>query len=162
MFRRSQQQPVVCYADANFGSENDRKSTSGFLVQVFGNSVHWATRRQSAVALSSTEAEYIALATAAAELLWIRNLLDDLKVQYQEPLVIHEDNQACIKLLQKWEHKRLKHIDVKYNFVRELSEQKVIDVRYINTKKQRADIFTKGLPREQLRDLRRQLGLVYT
>lgn len=107
------------FVDADYGSESDRKSTSGFLVKVFGNTVLW---RQTTVALSSTKAEYVALATASSELIWIKNL-NDLGITDMVPK-IYEDNQSCIHLLARWEHKRLKHVDVKYNFVRDLYEKK--------------------------------------
>ena len=68
-FRKVERSTVYCFADADFGSGADRKSTSGFLFQVIGNYVLWVTRRQSTVALFFTEAEYVALATAATEFL---------------------------------------------------------------------------------------------
>lgn len=158
-FRKVEANLVCCFVDADFASGTDRKSTSGFLIQVHGNTVLWATRRQNAVALSSTEAEYIALATAAAELVWLRGLLQDLGLTWSGPLKMFEDNQSCIKLLHRPEHKRLKHVDVKFNFVRDLAEKKVIDVQYINTKEQVADILTKALPKDQHVKLRMKLGV---
>lgn len=112
------------------------------------------------VALSSTEAEYVALASAATELVWMRNLLHDLNVKVDGPTVIFEDNQSCIQLLDKWEHCRLKHIDVKYNFVRDLFTKQIIRVKYVPSKEQVADIFTKGLSREQFIKLRKSFGVV--
>lgn len=150
---------LTCYVDADFGSESDRKSTSGFLLQVFGNTVCWTTRRQTSVSLSSTEAEYVALATAAAELTWLKNLLVDLNINSNIPPTIYEDNQSCIHLLSKWEHKRLKHVDIKYNFVRDLHEKKLIKVVYINTKNQLADILTKSIPKIQFVKLRASIGI---
>jgi hypothetical protein len=112
------------------------------------------------VALSTTEAEYVALAMTATELLWLKNLLADLGIDCKEPIKIYEDNQSTIQLLQRWEHKRLKHVDIKYNFIRDLKENNVIDVIYLNTKKQIADIMTKALPYEQFNKLRICLGLI--
>ena len=79
---------MTCYADANYGSKEDRKSTSGFLIKTLGNVVSWTTKRQTAVALSSTEAEYIALATASTDLMWIKNLLADFRVMDLNPPII--------------------------------------------------------------------------
>lgn len=159
VFRKSRGQTVTCFADADYGSGEDRKSTSGFLIQIHGNSVLWGTKRQNSVALSSTEAEYVALATAASELLWVENLLNDLGMSWTNPLLIYEDSQACIKLLSRWEHKRLKHVDIKYNFIRDLVEKNRIEVQYINTKEQLADIFTKALPRDSHEKFCQKLGL---
>ena len=75
------------------------------------------------------------------------------------PIVVYEDNQSLIHLLSLWEHRRLKHIDVKYNFVREMHKNKEIDVYYINTKEQIADILTKNLVGDQFFKLRFCIGV---
>lgn len=158
-FRKGVKEIVRCYSDADYGSEVDRKSTSGYLIQVHGNSVLWSTRRQTTVAQSSTEAEYIALASAVADLIWMKNLLLDFEVEFTEPLKVFEDNQSVIHLLHRWEHKRLKHVDIKYNFVRDYYFKNVIQVEYVNTKEQVADISTKALNGEQFLKLRMLLHL---
>jgi hypothetical protein len=109
--------PLVSYTDADWANDYDRKSISGFLIQIYGNLVTWVTRKQKMAALTSTEAEYVALASAVTEVLWMKGLLGDFQICDIKP-VIYEDNQSCIALLSHWEHKRLKHVDVKYNFVR--------------------------------------------
>lgn len=149
---------LTCYVDADFGSEPDRKSTSGYLMKVFGNTIFWTTRRQTSVALSSTEAEYVALALATADLIWTKGLLEEINGIKNILPIIYEDNQSCIHLLSKWEHKRLKHVDVKYNFVRDNYEKRLFTVKYINTKNQLADILTKPLPRIQYIKLRTEFG----
>ena len=150
---------LSCFVDADFRSVQDRKSTSGFLFKVFGNTVSWTTRTQTSVALSSTEAEYIALATAAADLLWLKNLITDFEIPCEDPLTMYEDNQSCIHLISKWEHKRLKHVDNKYHFVRDLHDKCQISVTYLSTKNQIADILTKALPKGQFLKVRDKLGI---
>lgn len=151
--------PLIGYADADWAGNADRKSVSGFLFKVLGSTVSWTTKKQSSVALSSTEAEYVALATAATELIWLKGLLGELGIDCPEPITVFEDNQACIHLLQRWQHSRLKHIDVKYNFVRELHISQKIEVKYIHTTDQLADILTKGLLKASFQNLRMRLGL---
>jgi hypothetical protein len=121
--------------------------------------VCWVTKKQSTVALSSTEAEYVALASASTELIWLKRLLEDFGVEFNEPIVVYEDNQSCIHLLKKWEHRRLKHVDVKYNFVRDLVNEGILNVTYIPSKEQKADILTKGLCLIQFVKLRLELGM---
>lgn len=157
---RKQTAPVLtAYADSDWAGSSDRKSTSGFMLQVYGNLVCWSTKKQSTVALSSTEAEYVALASAAAELVWLRNVLKDLNIDCDEPTVLYEDNQSCIHLLSKYEHRRMKHLDVKYHFVRDLVMRKSIVVKYIPSNEQREDILTKGLPRASFEKFRALLGV---
>ena len=121
--------------------------------------ISWCTRKQNTVALSSTEAEFVALATAGTEYLWLQNLLSDFDINCSEPVEIYEDNQSCIHLLSKWEHKKLKHVDIKYNFVRDLAEEKKIIVKFVCTNEQVADIFTKSLCGEKFFKFRDSIGL---
>lgn len=152
-------EPLTGFADADWGSTENRKSTSGFVYQLFGNTICWATRRQNTVAQSSTEAEFVALATCATEYLWLKNLMNDLDVTGDSLVIVYEDNQTCIHSLKKWEHKRLKHVDIKYNFVKDLVTNKQIDVKYIRTDEQTADIMTKSLTGDKFVILRDKLGL---
>jgi len=78
-FQKNPKDPLLtAYADADWAGDVDRKSTTGFLIEIYGNPVCWVTKKQSTVALSSTEAEYVALAMASTEIVWIRNLLMEL------------------------------------------------------------------------------------
>ncbi|KAF2887766.1 hypothetical protein ILUMI_18408 [Ignelater luminosus] len=159
-FKKDEKESLLCYADADFGSEYDRKSISGLLMKVFGNIVYWVTKTQTLVALSSTKSEYIALAIAVSDLLWLKKLLEDFGISLSIPLKVSEDNQSCIHLLHKWEHRRLKHVDVKYNFVRDLTGKGVVEVKYFCTSEQVADILTKPLSSEQFLKLPLSLGLM--
>jgi len=151
---------VVGYADASHGEPPDGKSTSGFLLEVFGAAVVWNTKRQTAVAPSTAESEMIALKEACDELLWILNLLMELRIKFALPVKMFEDNQPCIKIVQKWDHKSSKTINVKCQFVLDLYSKEVIDVIYIPTENQKADIFTKGIARDRFKKLSGFLGLI--
>lgn len=110
------------------------------------------------VALSSTKAEYVALATASTEVVWTRNLLLGWKIE--EPVTVYEDNQSCIHLLNKGTSK-LKHIDVKFNFVRDLYTDGIINVIYVPSELQKADVLTKDLVLTRFKKLRSLLSLKY-
>ena len=140
-------------------TDSDRKSPSGFLLQVFGSTVSWSTKKQTGITLSSTEAEYVALATALTEAIWLKELLEDFSVKNDYPIEVYEDNQSVIHLLNRWKHRRLKHVDVRYNFVRNMYQNKEINVQNVNTKEQTADLLTKGLVGEQFVKLRSYVGV---
>lgn len=110
LYRKNVEESLIGFADADWAGDKDRKSTTGFFFKVFGSVICWSTRKQTTVALSSTEAEYVALASASMKLVWLKNLLADLGIKFSKPIVIYEDNQSVIHLLDKWEHGRLKHI----------------------------------------------------
>lgn len=150
---------LIGYADSDLGGDaTDRKSTSGYPFKVFGCLVSWNTKKQKCVAISSTEAEYLALAEAVKEGIWLENLLTDFGCA-KTGFIVFEDNQSCIKLTSKYEHKRLKHIDIKYNFLNDLVINKTVKVEYICTKNQIADILTKCLVGELFVKHRYDLGL---
>ncbi|KAK9696674.1 Reverse transcriptase (RNA-dependent DNA polymerase) [Popillia japonica] len=154
---------LVGYADADWARDNDRKSTSGYLFKVYGNTVIWRSKttsgylfkvygntviwrskKQSTVALSTTEAEYVSLCEASVEACWVRKLLLELSVD-TGIINIFEDNQSTIKSVKNPDQKRLKHMEVKLNFIKQKVEQGIIKVEYISSREQLADVFTKPL-----------------
>lgn len=154
--------PLVGYVDADWaGDKNDRKSTSGYVFKIFGNTVSWCSRNQQTVSLSSTEAEYVALASGICEATWLQSLLIELGITFGEATIIHEDNQSCIRVAEEpKEHKRMKHIDVKYNFIRDSIASGKFKLKYIPTGDQIADIMTKGLNRNVFEKHRANLDLI--
>lgn len=136
--------PLVGYADADWARDQSRKSTSGYVFKIYDNTVIWRSTKQASITLSTTEAEFVALSEAAIEACWIRKLLEELEISVK-PITIYEDNQSTIKATKNYDQKRLKHMDIKYNFIKQKVEDKVINIEYINTQKQLADIFTKPL-----------------
>ena len=120
-FRRDVQRSCVGYSDADWaGDKDDRKSTSGYLFQVARGPVSWRSKKQDTVALSTAEAEYAALSSAAQECVWIRRLNSDLENPPKGPTTILEDNQSSIAMAKNPQfHGRAKHIDIKCHFIRE-------------------------------------------
>lgn len=119
--QRASKSEITGYADADRASDSiDRKSVSGYLCQLFGNTISWTTRKQATVSLSSTEAEYVVVTQATCEIRWIQSILDELQNPYKKPTIICEDNQGCIEIAKHpQDHKRMKHVDVKFHFIKE-------------------------------------------
>ncbi|XP_055309645.1 uncharacterized protein LOC129573283 [Sitodiplosis mosellana] len=153
---------LVGYADSDWaGDRNDSKSTSGYVFKLFGNTISWGTHKQNTVSQSSTEAEYAALAETINEAVWIKELIGELGIEIKHAITIHEDNQSTINAAQEpRNHKRMKHIAVKFNYVRDTINKEIIQLKYIPTGEQIADIMTKGLGRIQFVKLRSDLNLV--
>lgn len=149
------------FTDADYaGCLDTRKSRSGFVFILNGAPVSWSSQRQCIVSLSTAESEYIALAHGVKEAVWLRQFLLDLNVDFKD-VVIFVDNQAAIKLASNSEHhKRSKHIDVRFHFIRDIVNNKQVDLRYIPTTDQLADIFTKPLAKKQFSYLRSQLNIL--
>jgi hypothetical protein len=123
--------------------------------------VSWCSRKQSSVALSTTEAEYIALSVAVREAVWLHKLLTDLFDHEMDPTIIHCDNQSCVKLSENPVfHDRSKHIEIKYHYIRDMVQRKEVHVQYLPTHEQIADIFTKPLAKTKFEYFRERLGLV--
>ncbi|OWY95431.1 putative mitochondrial protein [Phytophthora megakarya] len=119
--------------------------------------VTWSSRKQRVVAQSTVEAEYVALAHCTREVLFLRQLLKELGYQ-QEATVVNEDNQACIAIAENpSHHSRVKHIDVRYYFIREHVRLENVSLEHVMSKENVADTMTKGLPREQLEYLRSKM-----
>lgn len=149
------------YSDADWaGDENDRKSVSGYVFLLGRNILTWGAKKQATVALSSMEAEYMALSYATREAIWLRNLLGELGLVQGEPTQIYVDNQGTISFAKSQDfHGRSKHIDIRHHFVRECIARQDIEVLYRSTDVNLADIFTKALPRERFNALMSLLGL---
>ncbi|KAM4036340.1 uncharacterized protein ACNLHF_015259 [Anomaloglossus baeobatrachus] len=149
------------YADADWaGDSHDRKSTSGYVFKLGESSISWSSRKQVSVALSSTEAEYVSAAYASQEIIWLRQLMDDLGKPLTQPTVIYEENQGYIKLACSEKiSARTKHIDVRYHHLRDLIDRGIIQFVYCETDKMIADILTKPLPRPRFQGLRTTMGL---
>ncbi|UYV84108.1 hypothetical protein LAZ67_X001200 [Cordylochernes scorpioides] len=119
------QDQLVGYSDSDFARDVDsRKSTTGYAFMMNGGTVSWASQRQPIIALSTTESEYIAACSAAKELIWIRRLLQGIGCDITKETELYIDNQAAIKLVENPVfHKRTKHIDVHYHFIRSKHEE---------------------------------------
>lgn len=123
--------------------------------------VSWASKLQQFVTLSTTEAEYISAVSAGQEILWLRNLFNDLGYEIKGPSTLHMDNQSAIAVIRNPEHHgRMKHLDLRFYWLRDVVEAGLIDVQYIPTKLMPADIMTKSLCKGSVAEQRELLGVV--
>lgn len=137
-------QHVVGYVDSDYAGDLDkRRSTTGYVFTLARGPVSWRSTLQSTVALSTTEAEYMAVTEAIKEAIWLQGLLDDMGI-FQEHMNVHCDSQSAICLAKdQIHHSRTKHIDVRYHFVREIVDEGDILLQKIATADNPADMLTK-------------------
>jgi len=149
------------YSDSDLaGDVNDRKSTSGLIFFLAGGPIAWQSAKQKVVALSSCEAEYITAAGAMCEGVWLAQLLAELIGGAVIAPKLMVDNKSAIALMKNHvHHDRSKHIDVKFHFIRECCDRKLIDVEFVGTELQLGNILTKALGRVRFQELRGDIGM---
>lgn len=154
---------LVGFSDADWaGDRATRKSTTGYCFTLGGALISWKTSAQTCIALSTAEAELVALTKTAQHAIWLQRLANNLGFDIR-PLTIYEDNEATIAIVKSDPkfNERTKHIEIKYFFVREKIAGGDLEVKYIGTDHQIADIFTKALMGAKFAILRARLGMVY-
>ncbi|GJW68984.1 integrase, catalytic region, zinc finger, CCHC-type containing protein [Tanacetum coccineum] len=151
---------LTAYAEADHaGCQDIRRSTSGSAQFLGDKLVSWSSKKQKCTAISSTEAEYIALSDCCAQILWMRSRLTDYGFQFNK-ILLYCDNKSAIALCcNNVQHSRAKHIDVLYHFIKEQVENGVVELYFVRTEYQLADIFTKPFPRERFNFLIEKLGM---
>ncbi|KAL0412575.1 UNVERIFIED_CONTAM: Retrovirus-related Pol polyprotein from transposon TNT 1-94 [Sesamum radiatum] len=151
------------YSDANWISDSkDTKSTSGYVFTIGGGAVSWKSSKQTCIARSTMESEFIALDKAGEEAEWLRNFLEDIPC-WTKPvpaIMIHCDSQSAIGRAQSGMYNgKSRHIRRRHNTIRQLISSGIISIDYIKSKENLADPLTKGLSRDQVYCLSRGMGL---
>lgn len=149
---------LECYVDAFLGSSDEEgKSTSGLIVKLFDGIILWRTKKQTHVALSSTEVEYIAMSLAARELLCIREMCRRL-IKWETTQIMYEDNNATINIAKSYDSKSLKHIvKLCYHYIRLEVANRNLEIRWVNTNEQLADSFTKAVGQNKFEVFRNKI-----
>ena len=158
---------LVGFSDADWGSSEDHKSISGYYFTLNnGAAISWKSKRQSTVALSSCESEYVAMTVATREGLYLSQLLGDLVENgvVSNPLVdtsgfeLFADNQGAISLTKNPVlHQRSKHFDLKLHFIRDLVDKKLVKISYVPTEDNVSDLMTKPFTKLKIQKFGRWL-----
>lgn len=147
IYRKGQKEAkLTCFSDSDWaGCKKTRKSVSGFVVYFAGAPISWKSKSQPTVAMSSCEAEYVALSVAVREIMWLIQFFGELNVKLDLPIFVFGDNTASIELAKNpVHHERTKHIDIKHHFLREQVLSKRIKLMYVATADNIADVLTKA------------------
>lgn len=160
IFSKDNNCTIEGFVDADWGSDvNDRKSYSGFCFTLSNSVISFECKKQRNVALSSTEAEYVSMSEASKEAVYLNNLYSEI-VGNSGPIIMYNDSQSAQRLaLNPIFHRRSKHIDIRYHFVREVVQNNLINICYLETAEMPADIFTKSLGSVKHYYFMRKLGI---
>nr|GEZ57471.1 retrovirus-related Pol polyprotein from transposon TNT 1-94 [Tanacetum cinerariifolium] len=153
---------LTAYADADHaGYQDTRRSTSGSAQFLGDKLVSWSSKKQKSIAISTIEAEYITMSGCCAQILWMRSQLTDYGVDFNK-IPLYCDNRSAIALCyNNVQHSRSKHIDIRHHFIREHVEKGVVELYFVTTDYQLADIFTKALPRQRFEFILPRLVISY-
>jgi hypothetical protein len=151
---------LIGYSDADWAQSYDRRSITGYTFMLCGGAISWQSKKQKTVALSTVEAEYMAITQASKEAIWWRSTLTGLGYDTTTPTVLWSDSQGSISLASNPEHHaRTKHIDIQYHFIRQHLAERTISLQFIGTEDMAADSLTKALDRVKHEKGMRMLGL---
>ena len=157
----SDSEPFTSYTDADHaGCPDTGRSTSGYVIKMGTGAISWSSRLQSIVALSTTEAEFVAAVSAGQEMLWLRNLLTEFGFDVSAASRLRIDNLSALSVAKNPEHHgRMKHLDLRFYWLRDEVTKGRIEVEHLRTADMPADILTKSLPRPKVLDMVKMLGL---
>ncbi|GKA73409.1 ribonuclease H-like domain-containing protein [Tanacetum coccineum] len=151
---------LTAFSDADHaGCIDTRKSTSGGIQFLGDKLVSWMSKKQNCTAMSSAEAEYVALSASCAQVMWMRTQLQDYGFNYNK-IPLYCDSQSAIAIsCNPVQHSRTKHIHTRYHFIKEQVENGIIELYFVRTEYQLADMFTKALPEDRFKYLVRRIGM---
>lgn len=160
-YKKRREKELLAFVDSDCaGDVEDRKSKSGYVFLLSSGAVSWSSKKQPIVTLSTTEAEFVAAAACACQVVWMRRILKKLSHSQEGSTTIMCDNSSTIKLSKNpVMHGRSKHIDVRFHFLRELTKDGEVELVHCGTQDQLADWMTKPLKLDAFQKLREKLGI---
>ena len=160
-YSRDAELTPLAYVDADYGGCRDMKrSTSGYIFTMAGAPVTWSSKRQATVALSTVEAEYVAMSRCAQQMVWMQSWLDEVDIAHDIPGVIKGDSRGVIALTKNTkDHGKVKHIDIHHHYIRELVKSGAIAIERIPSTENPADLFTKPISRDHHHRFLRMLNI---
>ncbi|XP_061343024.1 uncharacterized protein LOC133289168 [Gastrolobium bilobum] len=162
LYSKNNSPEIKGYTDSDWaGDKTTRQSTSGYFTFVEDNLVTWKSKKQKVVARSSAEAEFRGMAHGVCELLWIKSILQDLGICYNQPMELHCDSKTAIEIVHNpVQHDSTKHVEVDRHFIKEKLDQKIIQFPYIKSEDQLADILTKAVSGKVFEEAINKLGMI--
>ncbi|KAG5868684.1 hypothetical protein JTB14_036594 [Gonioctena quinquepunctata] len=160
IFEKADNQKIEAFTDADWANDSlDRKMYTGFVVKMGDSTINWEARKQRSIALSSTEAECLAIGDVAKEVCFVRHLMNEINGM-QDQIVIYNDNQSAHRIIENTHHhRRTKHIDVRHHYIRDLVQNKVVVIKYREKNDMVADILTKPLSKEKHQRYRKMMNI---
>src|ERR1700730_2169630 len=149
------------FSDADHaGNPDNGRSTGGYVVKMGTGAISWSSRLQGIVALSTTEAEYVAATSAGQETLWLCNLFQEMGYPISGPSALYLDSASALAVAKNPEHHgRMKHLDLRFYWLRDEVEKGTISLGHVSTSAMPADILTKALGRVKVLEMQEMLGL---
>ncbi|GJW03382.1 retrovirus-related pol polyprotein from transposon TNT 1-94 [Tanacetum coccineum] len=152
---------LIAYSDADHaGCKDDYKSTSGGLQFLGGKLVSWSSKKQDCTAMSTAEAEYVSLSACCAQVIWMRTQLLDYGYKYNRIPMYCDSKSAIAISCNPVQHSKTKHIDIRYHFIKEHVEKGTVEIYFVGTEYQLADLFTKALPKERFEYLVHRIVII--
>jgi hypothetical protein len=161
--KKGEKVQITVYCDSDWAQDrDDRKSISGYVVKIAGGPISWQSKKQPTRAMSSCEAEFISLTEATKEVLWLTYFLDELQIPYDTPVIFTDSKSAMEWTKNACHHQRTKHVALKYFFIRDIVRDRKVQIQYVSTKENQADILTKSTSKAVFEKLRPALmGVAY-
>ncbi len=152
---------IVGYADADYAEDRlTRKSNSAMVIFVNGGVCSWTCKKQECVAISSAEAEFVALSSACQEVSWLKRLLQDFNQEDNVPITMYEDNQSCLEIIKEEKlSNATKHIDTRIHFVKDYVVKGIVSCEYCPTAEMVADLLSKPLAAVKHNQFRKSCGI---